>query len=180
MYSNTPIAAVLDARPRRASQIFAVHMWNPQGDEPKSLWQVLGRQKDIQYASRARSHIARQKQIHHLRHVIRELCAHIPHARRQTAALRELAAWGCGTTMHVAQLVAPTVDGEDHTKDIDFTPAGIAARWQAGREDTRRLLERAPWEAPVDPMEGVIVHEAGTPATRPLAPGVDGFQGHTR
>ncbi len=85
IYSNTPIEAVLDDRPRRDSLIFTVHMWNPQGTEPESLWQVMGRQKDIQYASRARSHIARQKQIHHLRHIIRELAKHVPEAQRNSA-----------------------------------------------------------------------------------------------
>ena len=35
----------------------------------------MSRQKDIQYASRAKSHVARQKQIHHLRHIIRERVA---------------------------------------------------------------------------------------------------------
>ena len=41
---------------------------------------------------------------------------------------------GLRSTMHVARLVAPKLDGEDHTKDIDFTPAGIRARWLAGYE----------------------------------------------
>ena len=73
IYSNTPIEAVLDDKPRQDSVIFAVQMWNPEGPDPQTLWEVMGRQKDIQFASRARSHIARQKQIHHLRHIIREI-----------------------------------------------------------------------------------------------------------
>jgi NTE family protein len=179
IYSNTPIEAVLDDKPRQDSLIFAVHMWNPEGPEPETLWQVMGRQKDIQYASRAKSHVARQKQIHHLRHIIRELAKHIPEKARDSAAVRELASWGCGTTMHVVRLVAPRLDGEDHTKDIDFTGAGIRARWQAGYAAARRAIQRAPWRAHVDPIEGVVVHDPGT-GTRPLAAGIDGFAGHTK
>ena len=159
VYSNTPIEAVLDDRPRLNSVIFGVNVWQPSGAEPQSIWQVLGRQKDIQYASRADSHIMRQKQIHRLRHVIRELAALLPPEVRGTLRCRELEAWGCGTTMHVVRLLAPTLDSEDYLKDIDFTPAGIRARWQAGLADTRRTIERAPWTTEVDPMEGVIVHE---------------------
>lgn len=159
IYSNTPIEAVLDDKPRKDSLIFAVHMWNPEGEEPDTLWKVLGRHKDIQYASRSKSHVARQKQIHHLRHIIRELCKHIPEDARNSAKVSELASWGCGTTMHVARLIAPRLDGEDHTKDIDFTAEGIRFRRRAGYADTRRMLQRAPWTRPVDPMEGVIVHE---------------------
>lgn len=180
IYSNTPIEAVLDDKPRRDAVIFAVQMWNPEGPEPTSLWEVMGRQKDIQYASRAKSHIARQKQIHHLRHIIREIAKHVPEKGRDSAVVKELASWGCGTTMHVARLIAPNLEGEDHTKDIDFTPEGIRARWQAGYADTKAMLERAPWNEHVDPIDGVVIHDPVNGPTMPIARGVDGFAGKTK
>ena len=68
----------------------------------------MGRQKYIQFASRAASHIPRQKQIHRRRPVIRELHKQIPASKQGDAKVRELASWGCcGTTVHVAHLVAP-------------------------------------------------------------------------
>jgi len=158
--SNTPVEAVFDDNPRRNSVIFAVHIWNPQGPEPDTIWQVLGRQKDIQYSSRAVSHIARQKQIHRLRHVIAELVRRLPEAERKTEAVEELASYGCLTRMHVVRLLAPPLDGEDHTKDIDFSPRGIRRRWEAGYADTSRVLELAPWCGEFDPVEGFILHEA--------------------
>jgi NTE family protein len=158
IYSNTPIEAVLDDNPRRDSLIFAVNVWHQTGPEPESIWEVMGRHKDIQFASRADSHIARQKQTHRLRHVIRELTRQLPAGKQSDEHVKELAAWGCGTTMHVAHLVAPRLDGEDHTKDIDFTPAGVRARREAGFADTRNMIERSPWRAPTDPIEGVIEH----------------------
>jgi NTE family protein len=158
IFSNTPIEAVLDDKPRRDSLIFAVNVWHQSGPEPESIWQVMGRQKDIQFASRADSHISRQKQIHRLRHVIRELHRQIPESAQSDPKVRELASWGCGTLMHVAHLLAPRLDGEDHTKDIDFTPAGVRARRQAGHADTMKMIERAPWREPADPIEGVLEH----------------------
>jgi len=159
IYSNTPIEAVLDDKPRRDSLIFAVNVWHQAAPEPESIWQVMARHKDIQFASRADSHIARQKQIHRLRHVIRELHKQIPAAKRNDPEVADLSSWGCGTTMHVVHLLAPRVDGEDHTKDIDFTPAGIRTRRQAGYADTMRMIHRAPWhQASADPIEGVIEH----------------------
>ncbi|HSI61259.1 MAG TPA: patatin-like phospholipase family protein [Ideonella sp.] len=158
LYSNTPIEAVLDDNPRRDALIFAVNVWHQTGPEPASIWEVMGRQKDIQFASRADSHIARQTQIHRLRHVVRELSQQLPAGKRADAHCQELASWGCGTTMHVAHLVAPRLDGEDQTKDIDFTAAGVRARREAGHADTLRMIERSPWRAPTDPIEGVIEH----------------------
>ncbi len=158
LYSNTPIEAVLDDRRRRDSLIFAVNVWHQTAPEPESIWQVMGRQKDIQFASRADSHIARQKQIHRLRHVIRQLTQALPASKQADAAIKELSSWGCGTTMHVAHLLAPRLEGEDHTKDIDFTPAGVKARREAGYADTLRMIERSPWREPTDPIEGVVEH----------------------
>ena len=121
---------------------------------------MLHRQKDIQYSSRALTHIARQKQLHRLRHVVSELVKRMPEQLRQSPEVKDLADYGCLTRMHVVRLQAPTLDGEDHTKDIDFSPSGIRTRWQAGYADTKRLVAMAPWEGEFDPIEGFILHEA--------------------
>jgi NTE family protein len=160
--SNTPVEAVFDDNPRKSSVVFAVHIWNPEGAEPDTIWQVINRQKDIQYSSRAVSHIARQKQIHRLRHVIAELVRRLPEADRRSPELKELESYGCLTRMHVVRLLAPPLDGEDHTKDVDFSPNGIRRRWEAGYTDTRRVLDLAPWSGDFDPVEGFILHEART------------------
>jgi NTE family protein len=158
IYSNTPIEAVLDDDPRRDSLIFAVNVWHQTGPEPVSIWDVMGRQKDIQFASRADSHIARQKQIHRLRHVIQALARQLPADRQSDPQVHELSALGCSTTMHVAHLVAPRLPGEDHSKDIDFTPQGVRVRREAGYADTLDMIKRAPWTGKTDPIEGVIEH----------------------
>lgn len=131
-------------------------MWHQTGPEPTSIWDVIGRQKDIQFASRADSHIARQKQIHHLRHVIQALAKELPAKRQLDDPIHELSAWGCSTTMHVAHLVAPRLPGEDHSKGIDFTPQGVRARREAGYADTLSMIQHAPWNDAADPMEGVL------------------------
>ena len=81
--SNTPTEVIFDDNPRRNSLIFAVHMWNPIGPEPETMWEVMHRQKDIQYSSRVASHITRQLQTHRLRHVIKELLGAHPRDRAQ-------------------------------------------------------------------------------------------------
>ena len=85
--------------------------------------------------------------------------AQVSAEQRKSARVQQLDTWGCSTTMHVVRLLAPALASEDYWKDIDFSAAGIRARWQAGLDDARRMIERAPWQAPVDPMEGVVVHE---------------------
>ena len=157
--SNTPVEVVFEEDPHRNSLVFAVHVWRPEGAEPETIGEVLHRQKDVQYASRIAAQIERQREVHRLRHVISELVQQLPEERRNSPAVRELSDYGCLSRMHVVRLVAPRLDVENHTKDIDFSRSGIQMRWEAGYADTCRSLQRAPWDGAFDPLERTILHE---------------------
>ncbi len=157
--SNTPVEAVFDDCPRRDSLVFAVHIWNPRGRAPETIREAMNRHKDIQYSSRAASHIKRQRQLHRLRHIVAELAARVPEPDRKDNLFSELAGYGCLTRMHVVRLVAPALDFEDHEKDIDFSPDGIRQRREAGYRHMMETLDKAPWRDPVDPIEGFVLHE---------------------
>jgi NTE family protein len=60
----------------------------------------------------------------------------------------------------VVRLLAPQLDRETHTKDVDFSPGGITQRWwDAGYAHTKPVLARAPWVGDFDPRSGIILHE---------------------
>ncbi len=158
--SNTPVEVVFDDNPRRNSLVLAVHIWNPHGPEPRSIWEVLNRQKDLTYSSRSNTHIARQRQLHRMRHIIAELGSLVPECAAKNKAVAELKSYGCTTTMHVVRLLAPALQYEDHSKDIDFSPDGIRQRREAGYRDTMETIEQAPWRGKFNPLEGFILHEA--------------------
>jgi len=160
--SNTPTEAIFDDDPRRNSLVFAVCVWSPEGRPPETIWDVLNRQKEIQYSSRVASHIVRQRQLHRLRHVISELGRRLPDDQRESPEVRELTQYGCLTRMHVVRLLAPRLDDDDHTKDIDFSASGIRMRWEAGYAAAAGAITRAPWTGEFDPLEGVILHEPTT------------------
>ncbi len=158
--SNTPIEAVFDDRARRSGLVFAVNLWNRVGPNPGSISESWMRLKEIELSSRTETHIARQKQLHKLRHIIRELAESLPEERREDNMIKELVSYGCLTRMHVIQLHAPALPGDSEAKAIDFTPESLRTRWQLGYEQTARIIDRAPWLDPYDPLEGVILHEA--------------------
>jgi NTE family protein len=157
--SNTPAERIFEDKPRHNSLIFAVHLWNPTGPEPSTIWETLHRHKDIQYSSRIANHIVRQREAHRLRHVITELLKYVPDDAKTDPKVKELAGYACRTRMHVVRLLAPRLDNESHAKDIDFSPKGIRKRWQAGYEDTMQALEAQAWLGEFDELEGVILHE---------------------
>jgi NTE family protein len=47
-----------------------------------------------------------------------------------------------------------------NTRDYDFSRATVQARWHAGYADTRRMLERRPWDDPVDPATEITVYQS--------------------
>jgi NTE family protein len=151
--SNTPTEAVFDDNPQEFL-IFAVHV--EPGAEPTTMAEALNRHKDVQYSSRI-GHVARQQQAHRSRHVTANSP---PDPEAERNGEREGAAgYGCPTQMHVVRLLAPQLDRENHTKDIDFSPSGIRQRWDAGYAHTRAVLDRSPWVGEFDPLSGVILHE---------------------
>ncbi len=157
--SNTPVEVVFDDSPRRDSVVFSVNIWNPDGEDPETIVQVMSRQKDVQFSSRANAQIKRQRQLHRLRHVVAQLAKLLPEEVRKDKAVSSLTGYGCLTKMHVIRLLAPALAEEDHMKDLDFSAEGIRQRREAGYRHTMETLEKAPWRAPHDPLEGFILHE---------------------
>jgi NTE family protein len=146
------------AMPRLKVLVFAVNMWHPAGLEPQNFFDVVARFMDIQFFSRMPPEIGRQLETHRLRHIILELAKRLSPAIRGEAPIREMIGWGCARTMHIKQLLAPRLDDEDHLKEMDFSPASIFGRWDAGRVDTRWVLSRAPRFGEFSPLEGIILH----------------------
>ncbi len=161
IYSNTPVEAVMNDRPRRNSLIFSAHLWLADGPAPQSVWESMGRAKDIQFASRIDNFVEEERKLHRLRHVVNLLGKHLPASAMKDPKVRELLSWGCSTTMHLCRMYAPRLDGEDHCKDIDFSALGIALRREAGYRNTLKMLEEQPWKREHDPLEGVLMY--GTP-----------------
>ncbi len=97
--------------------------------------------------------------MHNLRRVIRELYRNLPEAKRDDAEMKKLAEWGCHTTMDIVHMGNRDRVWELASKDLDFSRTAIDERWQLGRADALRVLQRAAWMDPLDPLVGVVVHE---------------------
>jgi NTE family protein len=160
LYSNTPVEVVFDDDPRQNSVVFSVQIWHTRGPEPKSLAHAFMREKDILFGSRARTHITRQAQLHRMRRAIRELVDMLPQESRNFPRVKELAGFGCRTTIHLIEINAQAIDGETNARDYDFSHDAIQARWQAGYADTCRVIKRRPWDDPIDPAMDVTLYES--------------------
>jgi NTE family protein len=92
--------------------------------------------------------------------IIRELIDMLPEERRKSPRVRELADWSCTTTMHIVEINARPIIGETNARDYDFSRAAIERRWQTGYADASRMLQRRPWDDPIDPVTQITVYES--------------------
>ena len=167
LVSNTPLQYVLTKIPRRSRLTFQVDVFHSRGAMPTTLEEVAEREKDIRYSSRTRSVTDRIIEKHDVRHNINTLWQKLPQAMRDTPEARFLYAYGCVTTMDIAQVIYRPVDGQGHSKDYEFSAGTMRERWAQGRSDARATLTAAPWLVPMPPEIGARTFDVlGEPKPR--------------
>ena len=78
LVSNTPLQWVLESEPRRDTLAFQVDLWSARGTLPRTMLEVMTRQKEIQYSSRTRNNSDRFKNIQKIRNALASLAAEAP------------------------------------------------------------------------------------------------------
>ncbi|CAN5851144.1 patatin-like phospholipase family protein [soil metagenome] len=159
LYSNTPLATVLDDSPHINTLCFMVDLWSADGPEPTTLDEVQTRQKDVMFASRSKRHIQDYLATHQLKHKLREFYEMLPAQAQTDAVVAELTALGAASTMHVVRLPYAGRDWHMASKDINFSKGSIAWRWDQGYKDAMRAIRHAGWLSVVSQDTGLIVHE---------------------
>ena len=157
--SNTPLEVVMDDNPRRSTLCLMVDLFDARGDAPADLEAVAERHKDITYASRSDRHIDHYRNLHHLRRIISELHQRLPPAAQADSHVREMASWGCTTTMSIVHMIYHSVASETHSKDYEFSRASVRDHWAAGLRDARRAFSEQRWLVRAPHDLGVEVEE---------------------
>ena len=159
IYSNTPVDVVMDDAERRDMLCFMVDLWDPTEESPRSISEALMRQKDIQYASRTREHLDDHRTMQNLRRAVDLLAQRLPPQERDHALVRRLTGLGCARSVDIVRLIMKAAPTDDFNKDINFTRAKIAERWQAGARDAGRAFRHKSWLTPVPADVGMVIHE---------------------
>jgi len=157
--SNTPLEYLLESEPRRDTLVFQVDLWSAQGIVPKTLLDVLERQKDIQYSSRTRLGTdvvaARQR----LRNSLGLLLEQIPSKYLAPALLADLKPWLCDRVFNIVHLIYRAKPYEEQFKDYAFGAGTMREHWEGGLEDMRRTLGRPEFFVPPPREIGVVTHD---------------------
>ena len=158
--SNTPLEQVLNVKPREDTLIFQVDLWSARGKLPTDIFEVLERQKDIQYSSRTRGVTNQLNDIQHLRQQLWDALARIPkNVKAKDPWFDALAEKIYGARYNCIQLIYKNKPSEGHYKDYEFSHETMSHHWQTGLSDMRRTLENPRCLSLPPPGENFVTYD---------------------
>jgi NTE family protein len=159
LVSNTPLQHVLDNAGSEHLLIFQVDLFSARGVLPRDMYDVLARQKDIQYSSRTRLVTDYFRNKHDRDVMLKKLLDKIPDAQLDAGerALKESLAHMPQAT--ILQLIYQQAAYETQAKDYEFSAASMHEHWTSGYLDTQRTLRHRDWLTVADSDAGISVHD---------------------
>jgi NTE family protein len=145
LVSNTPLAEVLTAQPRRDALIFQIDLWSARGKLPENLFDVATRQKDVQFSSRTRTITDYMSEQQNYRRMLSEVMALVPEGKRDSDWYRKAAEYACDARRNVIQLIYRDKTFEGNAKDYQFGLLTMNEHWKSGLDDMRETLRHPEW-----------------------------------
>jgi NTE family protein len=159
LVSNTPLQHVLENAASKNILVFQVDLFSARGNLPRDMYDVLARQKDIQYSSRTRLVTDYFRTRHEADLFLRRVLDKVPEelltdderaAKRRLAELPEAA---------IVHLIYQQTAYETQAKDFEFSGTSMREHWEAGHRDTVRTLRHKDWLSIPATDSGIIVHD---------------------
>jgi NTE family protein len=131
---------VLEGAERQDTLAFQVDLWSARGDIPRTLPEVITRQKEIQYSSRTRASSDQFRKEQKLRSALAELISKLPEQLRDTPEYALLLPEADRNVYNIIQLIYRSRHYEGDSKDFEFSSRSMEDHWAAGLSDTIRTL----------------------------------------
>lgn len=158
--SNTPLAYLLDQEEDKSSLVFQVDLFSARGELPRSMPDVLGRQKDIIYSSRTRQATDTFRRIHALKAKLLDALQRVPEDRLQPAERALMDDYQDAGVVNIFQLIYQQRAYEGNAKDYEFSASSRRDHWRSGYQDTKKTLRHSDWlEPPAAEHGGIQVHD---------------------
>ncbi|WP_131194244.1 patatin-like phospholipase family protein [Lichenihabitans psoromatis] len=159
LVSNTPLQHLLAQDDSANTLVFQVDLFSARGALPRTLQDVMARQKDIIYSSRTRNTTDLFSRLQGWKKRAYQALLKVPDdllsdedrkLRDELATLPE---------MTILQLIYQQKSYEGDAKDYEFSGTSMREHWQSGYEDTRRTLSRKDWLAMPPAGTGIVTHD---------------------
>lgn len=159
LVSNTPLQHLLDNLEGRSTLAFQVDLFSARGTIPRTMAQVMSRQKDIQYSSRTRWVTDSYRRIRELELELRRALELLPeeqldaHQRKLKQRLEHM------PEVVILQMIYQQQAHEGQAKDYEFSTSAMHEHWRAGVQDTQATLRHGHWLVMPPPGSGIQVHD---------------------
>ena len=157
--SNTPLDHLLAQDDDVNSLVFQVDLFSARGELPRTMPDVMGRQKDIMYSSRTRQVTDNFARLQRWKTRAYEALVLVPDERlsdEQRAMRDKLASLPQAT---ILQLIYQQKSYEGNARDYEFSADSMHEHWKSGHEDTVATLKRKKWLAMPPKNIGVVTHD---------------------
>lgn len=138
--SNTPLNGILDLAGDDDLLIFMVDLWNANGALPKTMDEVIWRQKEIQYASRTSHQLEAIVAKHNLNALLNEGGDIIA-----SSSVPDDPALKASPTIDIVHITYNALPGHIPLSDTEFSRRSIRLRRDCGYQDMNAALDAAPW-----------------------------------
>jgi len=142
LVSNTPLTHVLDHQ-SDDTLVFQVDLFAAHADRPKTITDVMAREKEIRFSSRTRQVSAERLKLRQERQAIRGLLAKLPPALRDDPEVRALAAAADEPAVNLVHLIHRANAWEGGARDYEFSARTMREHWAAGRAAIAETMARS-------------------------------------
>lgn len=142
LVSNTPLAHVLDHQ-QSELLVFQVDLFAAAGKRPRTIADVLAREKDIRYSSRTRQVTDQLLRVRHDRAAMRRVLAKLPAAMADDPDVRALTERAAEQPVSLVHLIYRAAAWESGARDVEFSRATMREHWAAGRAAVDRTMANA-------------------------------------
>jgi NTE family protein len=142
LVSNTPLTHVLDHQ-ETDMIVFQVDLFSSRAPRPRTIMDVMAREKEIRFSSRTRQVSHTQLQLRNARATARRVLEKLPPEMRDDADVAALTEIVRNKALALVELIYRANAWEGGTRDYEFSERTKAEHWQAGRDAVAHVISKA-------------------------------------
>lgn len=142
LVSNTPLTHVLDHQDAEML-VFQVDLFPAEAERPRTLTDVLAREKEIRFSSRTRQVSDERMKLRQEREAIRKVLAKLPPELCDDADVQALASMASEMPVSLVHLIYRANAWEGGSRDFEFSARTMHEHWAAGRAAVAETMANA-------------------------------------
>jgi len=140
--SNTPLTHVLDHQTAEML-VFQVDLFSAGAERPRTIMDVITREKEIRFSSRTRAISAERLKLRQEREAIRKLLAKLPPELRDDPDVAALSAAADDAPVSLVHLIYRANAWEGGARDFEFSARTMREHWVAGRAAVAETMAKS-------------------------------------